>query len=251
MVDTVSRSPLHTTIALIAAGAVALSPMTLELPTPPALTAPTISIQNVQLTALGEPLPAARGAEASASANSVVYGAQDIPTAIVNGLTGLISSPIAGAGAGIFFGFIGGGLLATSLLGGVPEGLRELVSPIVPATAILGAIIGAPIGAVVVPILFVASAVHDIFSPATPAAATRASVIRARVAASPADAAKPSVGRPHRAHRANAVPQRVSAKADASRASAFTAPQQHSKSARKATGHTPNASPTKAARSGR
>lgn len=244
MVHTATRSPLSATIAILAAGAVVLAPMTIEPPKPTmALTAPTISIQAVDLTTLSGPLRDARDARAvaaSADANSVV----DV-------VGGLLASPVSGAAAGIFFGFIGGGILAGNLLSWVPEALYPLVTPIVQASAVLGAIIGAPIGAVLGPIVYVASAVSDIFSPAAPAAAARASVIRARAVARPADATTPSVGRPHREHRATAAPQRRSAKPATSRTSADAVPQQHSTSARQTTGHARTAGSAKAARSGR
>ena len=251
MVHTATRSPLSATIAVITAGAVVVAPMTIEPPSSPvALTAPTISIHAVGLTALAGPLPDARGAEVSANANSVVDVVQDIPAAIMNAIAGLIASPVQGAGAGIFLGFFGGGILAGNLLSWVPEALYPLVTPIVQASAVLGAIIGAPIGAVLGPIVYVASAVSDIFSPAAPAAAARASVIRARAVARPADATTPSVGRPHREHRATAAPQRRSAKPATSRTSADAVPQQHSTSARQTTGHARTAGSAKAARSG-
>ncbi|WP_059014256.1 hypothetical protein [Mycobacterium sp. M26] len=245
MVHSATRSPLSAAIAVIAASAVVLAPMTIEPPKPPmALTAPTISVQAVQLTTLSGPLRDARDARAaavSAGANSVV----DVVGA-------LLASPVSGAAAGLFFGFIGGGILAGNLLGWVPEPLYPLVTPIIQATAVIGAVIGAPIGAVLGPIVFVASAVSEIFSPAAPAAATRVSVTKGRAGARPADVTTTSVGRQHRAHRATAAPQRVSAKPAASRTSVFAAPQQHSTPTRQTTGHARSTGGSaKGARSGR
>ena len=252
MVHTATRSPLSATIAVITAGAVVVAPMTIEPPSSPvALTAPTISIHAVGLTALAGPLPDARGAEVSANANSLVDVVQDIPAAIMNAIAGLIASPVQGAGAGIFLGFFGGGILAGNLLSWVPEGLAGLVTPISQARAVIGALIGAPIGAVLGPIIYVARAVSSVLSPPAPAAGARKSATTPRAATRPANRTNLTVGRSQRAHREDVASHRDIAKPAASRASAEAAPQQHSKSARHATGHARNAGSAKAAQSGR
>ena len=227
MVHTTNRSPLSTTIAVIAAGAVVLSTTTLEPPKPAvALSAPMISTQAVHLTALAGPLQAADVSTGLASVGEVLQG---IPAKIVQGLQDALLAPVGGAAAGVVFGFLAGGVAASYVLGGLPEGFRTVVEPVIPAFALLGAIIGAPIGAVAVPIIAVASWLSGILSPskAVATASAPATAAGARAAATT----------PHRTAQPGVRPHRSIAKASASSASKGQVPQQHSKAARNGTSH--------------
>lgn len=222
MVHTATRSPLSATIAVITAGAIVLGTNTIDSPKPSvvALTAPTISTQAVHLTALAGPLPAARAATVSDDLAKVGEVLQNIPNAI-------FLAPVAGAGAGIFLGFIGGGSLAASLIGAlVPEQFYDLVSPIIPVVAVLGAIIGAPIGAVVGPIIAAANLVNTLLSPSNASATASA-----RIPAAASEGV--AVDTPHRTSPPRVRPQRSSL----AKASAPSADQP--KAARRAS--TPNA----------
>jgi hypothetical protein len=248
MVHTTTRSPLSGTIAVIAAGAVVLAGTTIEPPKPPvALTAPTISTQAVHLTALAGPLQAAGAADVSADLANVGEVLQGIPTAIGQAVQGVIAAPLAGAVAGVVFGFIGGGLLAGQLLSWVPEGLRFVVSPVVPAVALLGAIIGAPIGAVVGPIIAAANWLSGILSPPNAVAAALSSPAPTAFARVPAASRRTAANTPHRTTRPGVRPNRSIAKPSASSAgkdapsaplaNKDAVPQQHSKATRNETGH--------------
>ena len=229
MVHTTNRSPLSTTIAVIAAGAVVLSTTTLEPPKPAvALSAPMMSTQAVHLTALAGPLQAADVSTGLASVGEVLQG---IPAKIVQGLQDALLAPVGGAAAGVVFGFLAGGVAASYLLGGLPEGFRTVVEPVIPAFALLGAIIGAPIGAVAVPIIAVASWLSGILSQRS-AAAPAASRAPATAAG-----ARATTTTPHRTAQPGVRPHRSIAKASASSASKGQVPQQHSKAARNGTSH--------------
>jgi hypothetical protein len=229
MVHTTIRSPLSATIAVIAAGAVVLSTTTIEPPRPPvALTAPTISTQTVQLTGLAGPLQAADVSSGLASVGETLQG---IPSKIAQAVQSVLLAPVAGAAEGAVLGFLAGGVAATYVFGGLPEGFRTVVEPVIPAFALLGAIIGAPIGAVAFPIIAAASWLSGILSQrnaATPAA-SRAPASAAGVRA--------TTTTPHRTAQPVVQPQRSVAKPLASRASKDAVQQQHSKSTRTRTDH--------------
>lgn len=232
MVHTTKCSPLSATIAVIAAGAVGLATTTIEPPKPPAaLTAPTISTQAVHLTALAGPLQAASVSVDLPNIGDVLQG---IPTTITQGVKGVIFAPVAGAAAGIVFGFFGGAILTGNLLSWVPEELSPVVTPVIWAGGVLGAIIGAPIGAVAVPIISAASWLSGILSPRNAAATASASVPAAGGRNAIATA---SARVPHRTTQPGVRPHRSIAKPSASSASKDSVPQQHSKSARNGTGH--------------
>lgn len=242
MVHTATRSPLSTAMVAIAAGAVMLATTTIEPPRPPAaLTASTVSTQAVHLTALAGPLQIARSASASSDLASVGDVLPSIPAVITQGLKSVILAPVAGAAAGVFFGFIGGGILAGNLLRWVPEPLVVLVTPVVQAGAVLGAIVGIPIGAVVGPILAIRSLVSSVRpqSDGTTTAAARAPGASGRTAASTAQRTTRQAVRPHRSL---ATPS-------ATQASEHTVAQQHSKPARRGTSPARDAASKAAARS--
>jgi len=206
MVHTATRSPLSATIAVIAAGAVVLATTTIEPPKPSvALTAPTISTQAVHLTAVAGQLQAADLSAGLANIGDVLQG---IPTAITQGLKRVIVGPVAGAAAGIFFGFFAGGILALNVLGRVPDKFSGLVTPVIQAVAVLGAIIGAPIGAVVGPIISAASWLSSILSPRNAAAAALTSPVPTASARVPAASGRTATNTPHRTTQPGVRPHR-------------------------------------------
>ncbi len=101
---------------------------------------------------------------------------QGIPTTITQGVKGVIFAPVAGAAAGIVFGFFGGAILTGEPTRLGPRGVIPVVTPVIWAGGVLGAIIGAPIGAVAVPIISAASWLSGILSPRNAAATASASV---------------------------------------------------------------------------
>ena len=227
MVHTTNRSPLSATIAVIAAGAIVLATTTIAPPTTSAaLTAPPISTQTVDLTAVAGPLPAA---DLSAGLTNTGDVLQHLPTAITQGVKNVLLAPVAGAAAGIFLGFFGGGVLAGNLLRWVPDKFAAAITPVIWTVGVVGALVGAPIGAVAGPII---------------AAASWLSRIRSQHnAIAPASPSVPAAGRAtNKAHRSLATPS-------AARASKGSVPQRLSKTARNGTGHARNAASNSAARS--
>lgn len=116
-------------VAAISAGTVMFAATTAEPLTPAATIIPLVSVEVVQLAALPVAAPAATQASVSP------------------GLPNVAGGVLAGAGAGLIFGYIGTGLVALNVLNKIPV-IGPALTPLVPVVGVVGAIVGIPIGMV-------------------------------------------------------------------------------------------------------
>lgn len=159
--------------------AVATTGMPVNPPT--ALTAPRMAIEAVRLAALPMPMPptttvAAEVPTGLAKAGDVL---QDIPNAIAQSIGKAVGQLLAGAGAGVIFGFVAAGVVAENVIYRIPV-VGEALAPLITVIALAGAIVGAPIGAVVGLVVTAARWVSGAFSRPSGSAKRPASAVLQR-----------------------------------------------------------------------